>query len=120
MDGITILAEKVINCEPTFLVRFFFIISSSLAIASIILCLFCFLPERDFKLAKSFALLALGCGSLAFFAHFPIKEAENTFSHYEYKVLIDDSVPLNEFNEKYEILDQEGQIYTVIEREVEE
>ena len=87
------------------------------AIASIFLCLLCFLPESDFKLAKFFALLALGFGALAFFVHLPIKEAENTFSHYEYKVLVEDSVPLNEFNEKYEILDQEGQIYTVIERD---
>ena len=34
-----------------------------------------------------------------------------------YKVTIDDSVSMNEFNEKYEILDQEGKIYTVKERE---
>ena len=34
-----------------------------------------------------------------------------------YKVTIDDSVSMNEFLEKYEILDQEGKIYTVKERE---
>lgn len=34
-----------------------------------------------------------------------------------YKVLIDDSVSMNEFLDKYEILDQEGKIYTVKERE---
>ena len=36
---------------------------------------------------------------------------------YEYKVTIDDSVSMNEFLDKYEILDQEGKIYTVKERE---
>ena len=35
----------------------------------------------------------------------------------QYKVTIDDSVSVNEFNEKYEIIDQEGKIYTVRERE---
>lgn len=35
----------------------------------------------------------------------------------QYKVTIDDSVSMNEFNEKYEIIDQEGKIYTVRERE---
>lgn len=35
----------------------------------------------------------------------------------EYKVLIDDSVSLIEFVDKYEILDVEGQIYTVKEKE---
>ena len=38
-------------------------------------------------------------------------------NHIEYKVTIDDSVSMNEFLDKYEILDQEGKIYTVKERE---
>ena len=41
----------------------------------------------------------------------------DTISHIEYKVTIDDSVSMNEFLDKYEILDQEGKIYTVKERE---
>lgn len=39
------------------------------------------------------------------------------YSHTEYKVTIDDSVSMNDFMDKYEILDQEGKIYTVKERE---
>ena len=35
----------------------------------------------------------------------------------EYKVTIDDSVSMNEFLDKYEIIDQEGKIYIVKERE---
>jgi hypothetical protein len=34
----------------------------------------------------------------------------------EYKVTISDDVSLNEFNEKYEIVGQDGKIYTVRER----
>lgn len=34
----------------------------------------------------------------------------------EYKVIIDDSVQYVEFTEKYEVIDQEGEIYTVRER----
>lgn len=41
----------------------------------------------------------------------------NSINYIEYKVTIDDSVSMNEFLEKYEILDQEGKIYTVKERE---
>ena len=41
----------------------------------------------------------------------------NSINHVEYKVTIDDSVSMNEFLDKYEILDQEGKIYTVKERE---
>lgn len=35
----------------------------------------------------------------------------------QYKVIIDDSVSMNEFLDKYEIIDQEGKIYTVREKE---
>lgn len=35
----------------------------------------------------------------------------------QYKVIIDDTVSMNEFIEKYEIVEQEGKIYTVRERE---
>lgn len=35
----------------------------------------------------------------------------------EYKVTIDDTVSLNAFNSKYEIIEQEGKIYTIIEKE---
>lgn len=35
----------------------------------------------------------------------------------QYKITISDEVNFNEFNDKYEILDQEGKIYTVKEKE---
>lgn len=35
---------------------------------------------------------------------------------YEYKVTISDEVSLNEFYDKYEIVDQEGKIYTIKEK----
>lgn len=35
----------------------------------------------------------------------------------EYKVTVSDEVNFNEFHDKYEIIDQEGKIYTVRERE---
>ena len=34
-----------------------------------------------------------------------------------YKVTIDDTVNFKEFNDRYEIKDQEGEIYTIVERE---
>lgn len=38
---------------------------------------------------------------------------------YEYQVTIDDSVSMNEFLEKYEIIEVNGKIYTIREKEVE-
>ncbi len=63
----------------------------------------------------------IGAGIIAFllctlfFGCLGIGEYET--GEYEYKVTIDDSVSMNEFLDKYEILDQEGKIYTVKERE---
>ena len=52
-------------------------------------------------------------------ASIALSEAENKndINYIEYKVTIDDSVSMNEFLDKYEIIDQEGKIYTVKERE---
>lgn len=43
--------------------------------------------------------------------------SKTDIKHIELKVTIDDSVSMNEFLDKYEIIDQEGKIYTVKERE---
>lgn len=40
----------------------------------------------------------------------------NTFDYTEYDILIDDSISYNEFVDKYEVLDKDGNIYTVRER----
>lgn len=44
-------------------------------------------------------------------------KSKTDISHIEYKVIIDETVSMVEFMDKYEILDQEGEIYTVKERE---
>lgn len=43
--------------------------------------------------------------------------SETNINYIEHKVTISDEVSMNEFYEKYEILDQDGKIYTVRERE---
>ena len=40
----------------------------------------------------------------------------STTGEYEYKVTISDEVSMNEFMKKYEIINQEGKIYTIKER----
>ena len=52
------------------------------------------------------------CIAIGIFIGYGIEEKE---THYE--VTIDDSVSMSEFNEKYEIIEQRGEIYTVKERE---
>ena len=44
------------------------------------------------------------------------KGVEEVYDYTEYKIIIDDTVNMNEFMKKYEILDIDGEIYVVRER----
>lgn len=46
-----------------------------------------------------------------------IRQTTNQIDYIEHEVLINDSVSLTEFNEKYEIVNQKGKIYVVREKE---
>ena len=46
-----------------------------------------------------------------------IRQTTNEIEYIEHEVLVDDSVSLTEFNEKYEIVSQKGKIYVVKEKE---
>ena len=46
-----------------------------------------------------------------------ITSNEDSIKYIQYKVTIDETVSMVEFMDKYEIIDQEGKIYTVRERE---
>lgn len=61
-------------------------------------------------------LIFVGFFGFASFFSFSKGNSKEVYSHEEYKVIIDDSVSLNDFYEKYEIIDREGEIYTVMER----
>ena len=45
-----------------------------------------------------------------------IRQTTNQIDYIEHEVLINDSVSLTEFNEKYEIVSQKGKIYVVREK----
>ena len=62
-------------------------------------------------LSLTFAFGFVGCLGVVMSEH-----ETDTVDYIEYKVTIDDSVSMNEFLDKYEILDQEGKIYTVKEK----
>ena len=44
------------------------------------------------------------------------RQTTNEIEYIEHEVLVDDSVSLTEFNEKYEIVSQKGKIYVVREK----
>ena len=114
MNGITILYQEpifktiCINENILNLLAHIFIVMIAGAIISAIY----------FELKGLIICVILGCATL--FAMGILDSYSTTteeIEYYEYKVTIDDSVPMKEFLSKYEIINQEGEIFTIVERE---
>lgn len=71
----------------------------------------------DWKLGVTIFLVVFVAGSALFGTLIGCTTGEPTEYETQYKVVIDDSVSMNEFTEKYKIIDQDGKIYTVREKE---
>lgn len=110
MDGITILNTYVSNNYPLFT-----LFSYALGIVSIIVCIMIIVVsvQNDechpfiLFIALSVGLFFLRCG---YASH---RLPDQT----KYQITVDDSVSFNDFMERYEIINQDGKIYTVIEKE---
>lgn len=114
MNGITILYQEPIykiiyvNENILNLLTYIFIV----IILGVIISAICF------ELKGVIICTILGCATL--FALGILDSYSTTTEEiegYEYKVTIDNSVPMKEFLSKYEIINQEGEIFTIVERE---
>ena len=110
MEGITILSthSEMIWTDSTFILGI-----SLLVIALCIAGVMRFCDSAPLAVDIFAAIVCIICfvSALLIMAFGP-KEPHTT-----YKVLIDESVNLLEFNQKYIIKDQDGQIYTIIEKD---
>ena len=115
MNGVDILSFEEVVINTTFNNTLCGIITVILMAIGLIAGTIVAIYEREpatFFILFLFGLIVSGIAAMI------IREATETPSEYEtqYKVIISDDVSLNEFNERYEIIDQEGKIYTVRER----
>ena len=111
MNGVEILSSETIY--NTYLPEWCIAIGFMLMIAFVVL-LAASLADGKTILSLIFIVLMIGSFSVMIFSD---TENKTDINYIEYKVTIDDSVSMNEFLDKYEIIDQEGKIYTVKERE---
>ena len=111
MNGVEILSSETIY--NTILPEYWMGIGLGCGFVFILAMALCFANDR--------IILSFICAALAFGAGVTggLGGIENKadINHIEYKVTVDDSVSMNEFLDKYKILDQEGKIYTVKEKE---
>lgn len=111
MNGVEILSSETIY--NTILPEYWLGIGLGCGFIFVIVMAFCFANDHII-LGLTCIALALGSGIIGSLGG---TISKTDINYIEYKVTIDDSVSMNEFLDKYEILDQEGKIYTVKERE---
>lgn len=116
MTGVEILVTQEVATAFGFNWDIFWVVMLVCAFIGIIIGVIASHVEGDstmFVVVLPFAMI-LGLvlsGMLGFATEVPV-EYET-----QYKVIVSDEVPMNEFLEKYEIVDQDGKIYVVRERD---
>lgn len=109
MEGITILNEIQKTAAPEWI-----------AILGLTLCFLGFISiiiyATSQKIVPAIISIVIFIIMIVWAIYFCIVNS-TTYDHTEYQVIIDDSVNFNEFNEKYEIVNTDGKIYTIKEKE---
>ena len=118
MDGVTILSEMSVRGESLWIVMTWWL----LTIVYIVCCIWDNVENWHYSGWRS-RITAIICAlmvcSFILMIGVGLCAEYNTF-HTEYKITIDDSVSFNEFTDRYEIVSQDSDVYTVIERETED
>ena len=116
MNGVEILKETAIyySILPVWLIILLYLWGFILlAVTVTAFCAYIKFGDKQDKSAGVISLITtLALLSASIVGMFPSSKIAYT----EYTVILDDSVSFNEFTEKYEIIDNEGKIYTVKEK----
>lgn len=114
MDGVTILSEMSVRGEELWVV----IVWVLLTIVYIVAMIWNNVEDWHYSgwgTRIMGIICALMVGALISIIAVGLCYAYNTF-HTEYKITIDDSVSFNEFTERYKIISQDGDVYTVLDK----
>lgn len=112
IDGITVLSQNEIMDVPTWTCIITMIGFITFAISLIIV-----LHINSKIIEIIFGISSICCFILFMVGLCCVCFIETKTGEYAYKVTISDEVNFVEFNNKYEIIDQEGLIYTIKEKE---
>ena len=114
MDGITVLYQEAIYktiCVNDSIMNILAILFIAMALGAVISAA-CLSVTGTITFSVLGVIIVFSLGFLDSYSA-PTEELD----HYEYKVTIEDSVSMKEFLSKYEIINQEGEIFTIVERE---
>ena len=116
MTGVEILATQEVVTNYAFNGNVFWITLGIIFFIFSVFGLFLSLSNGDYSAIAISVFAGFMLGSLFGFL---LGTASRIPTEYEtqYKVTISDEVPMNDFLDRYEIVDQDGKIYTVRERD---
>ena len=118
MSGIEVLtSNEVVAAYEKFNWSSFWITIAIAAFGALIVGLAAGLDSGDGVMGIFAFLVTLIIGGLVFGPLIGYNTGEPIKYETQYKITIDDSVSMIEFLDKYEIIDQDGKIYTVRERD---
>ena len=114
MEGITVLSQNIINNG---FIMFLYMVSFAacffLALAAILIAADSFISKERGKGIISLIFVIPIVITLCTITYLSPKKLSVT----QYKVTISEVVKLKDFNEKYEIINQDGEIYTIVEKD---
>lgn len=122
MDGITVLNEIVETIEPLSIWVWALMLGLAIILTLILICgLFWSVKKKNIDcivLLSFYSLLAVFIWISVCYGY---KETQREpYTIIQYEVTLSSDVSLIEFNEKYKIIEQRGQIYVIQERENDE
>ena len=114
MDGITILASSLVEKENPFFHTIAMYSLIPFTISMILACIYATKCKDTLAGICAFLFALFGLNAIGF----EIAAQELPVPAYtKYEVILDDSVSMNEFMEKYEVLEQQDKIYMIKEKE---
>lgn len=117
MDGIEILAENAIYITeyiPQFTWKV--VLTGSFGIVLALFSLGMMIGKDDLFIPGIFVEVLAGILICTSITVYETGNPEEVYSHTEYLATIEETVPLIEFNQKYEIVEQIGELYRIKER----
>ncbi len=118
LDGITVLYQEEVQILDTHL-HWWFIIVILVAFIAMIALFLLFDELLDAPEIVTKTVTIIGVFVVIFFCNKWCVEIDETYETH-YGVTIDDNVKQNEFNKKYEIIEQKDKFYIIKERTIEE
>jgi len=114
IKGIEVLAtNNIYTCADWCIIGF----AISLVISIIFTTIFIIERKNIFCCSGFLIMGIIDIACILIFALCCMGYNHSKLDHVEYQVTISDDVPMTEFNSKYEIVNQNGKIYTIKEKE---